>query len=345
MATEWPVGPQSDFTRVKAWEFWPPWLFYAPVAAWIAALTLRHGLTALTAANPGLADGGLVGESKADILRLLPERWTIPWLLIPSAERGRAHALVEARGWAYPLVAKPDVGQRGAGVQRVADEAALLDYLRRAEGAVLLQPWHPGPFEAGVFYARRPDEARGRIFSITDKRFPTLVGDGRATVADLVRRHPRFRFQAPLFLARHAARAHDVLPAGACLPLGDIGNHAQGAMFVDGSDLITPALEARIDAIAREIPGFFVGRFDIRYSDRDAFRRGDDLAIVELNGVTAESTNIYDPSRSLLTAYRTLFAQWALIFAIGGANRARGAQGASLGRVGRLVWEYLRGTN
>jgi hypothetical protein len=42
-----------------------------------------------------------------------------------------------------------------------------------------------------------------------------------------------------------------------------------------------------------------VGRFEAR----------DDLAIVELNGATAESTNIYDPSRSLLAAYRTLFAQ------------------------------------
>jgi hypothetical protein len=45
--------------------------------------------------------------------------------------------------------------------------------------------------------------------------------------------------------------------------------------------------------------------------------RGDDFAIVELNGASSESTNIYDPSRSLFQAYRTLFRQWALVFRIG----------------------------
>ena len=66
-------------------------------------------------------------------------------------------------------------------------------------------------------------------------------------------------------------------------------------MFLDGAELITPAVEARIDEIARQVPGFFIGRFDVRYASLEAFRRGDDLAIVELNGVTSESTNIYDP--------------------------------------------------
>ena len=329
-------------TSAKAWEFWPSWLFYTPVAMYVAALAAHYGLRALPAANPGLEDGGLVGESKADILSKLPERWTIPFLLAP---RGASFVdiaqHVAARGWQYPLIVKPDVGQRGVGVNRVRSEAELERYRCAYDGAVLVQPWHPGPYEAGIFYVRRPDEPRGRIFSITDKRFPFLVGDGVSTLEQLITRHPRFRRQAGVFLNRHAADRRHVVAQGERFVIGDLGNHAQGALFVDGVHFITPALETRVDAIARSIPGFFIGRFDVRYQDVERFKAGLDLAIVELNGVTAESTNIYDPERSLLAAYRTLFAQWGMVFRIGAANLKRGEGGVPLRRIASLVWAHL----
>jgi hypothetical protein len=68
---------------------------------------------------------------------------------------------------------------------------------------------------------------------------------------------------------------------------------------------------------------------------------GTDLAIVELNGATAECTNIYDPERSLLAAYRLLFLQWRLVFAIGAANRRRGLPATSPQRLRRLLHEHL----
>jgi hypothetical protein len=329
-------------TSAKSWEFWPPWLFYAPVAVYVAALAARYGLRALPAANPGLVDGGLVGESKADILSKLPEQWTIPYLLAPAhTPASEVGARVAARGWQYPLVVKPDVGQRGVGVKRVGNASALEVYLRAYRGPVLVQPWHPGPYEAGIYYVRRPHESRGHIFSITDKRFPVLIGDGISTIEQLITRHSRFRRQAAVFLHRHAADRERVIAKGERLAIGEIGNHAQGALFVDGAHLITPALEARIDAIARSVPGFFIGRFDVRYRDAEQFTAGLDLAIVELNGVTAESTNIYDPSRSLMAAYRTLFEQWHMVFRIGAANLERGEGSVSVSRIVSLVWAHL----
>jgi hypothetical protein len=329
-------------TSAKPWEFWPPWLFYAPVGVYVACLAARYGLGALPAANPGLEDGGLVGESKAGILSQLPARWTIPFVLVPAGASSRAVAAqVAARGWRYPLIVKPDVGQRGVGVTRVENDAELASYLRAYHGAVLVQPWHPGPHEAGIFYVRLPHDAHGRIFSITDKRFPFLIGDGVSTVEQLIRRHPRFRRQAAVFLQRRAGERQRVLAQRERLPIGEIGNHAQGAMFVDGAHLITPALEARVDAIARAVPGFFIGRFDVRYTDVERFKAGLDLAIVELNGVTAESTNIYDPAGSLWAAYRTLFAQWHLVFRIGAANVRRGQGRVPLRRIASLAWAHL----
>jgi membrane protein DedA with SNARE-associated domain len=333
--------------RWTRWDFWPAPLFYVPVVLWIALLSIRYrGLAAITTSNPGIPDGGVVSESKFDILQRLPARDTIPSLRLaaagqPAIEASHALEQMQTRGWLFPIILKPDVGQRGIGVRRIASVAGLQDYFAHARGDVLLQPYHEGPFEAGIFYYRFPGEPEGHIFSITDKQFPRLVGDGRSTVAALIRRHPRYRLQAALFLQRHAHVADVVLANGEQFPLAVAGNHAQGTMFRDGEHLRTPALERRIDAIARQYPGFFIGRFDVRYRDVEAFKAGRDIAIVELNGATAESTNIYDPHASLLDAYRTLCRQWSLVFAIGAANRAHGAVATPSRRLLQLVLAHL----
>jgi len=333
--------------RLARWEFWPAWLFYAPVALWVLFLSLRHrGLTTITASNPGIQDGGFVGESKFDILRQLPAPHTIPSARV-TADDDRVHqaiAIMARERWTFPIVLKPDVGQRGVGVRLIRTVDQFVGYLSAARGATLMQPFHDGPYEAGVFYYRFPGERHGCIFSITDKHFPVLVGDGRSTVAELIDAHTRYRLQRTVFLRRHEALADVILTRGERLPLAIAGNHAQGTMFRDGAHLLTPALERRIDEIAGYVPGFFIGRFDIRYRDVEAFKAGRDLAIVELNGATAESTNIYDPDNPLFAAYRTLFRQWSLVFAIGAANRARGAVPTSMGRLLRLVLRHLTTT-
>jgi hypothetical protein len=234
-------------------------------------------------------------------------------------------ALAE-RHWGYPLVLKPDAGQRGAGVKKAHDTVDVEKYLMANPGPVVVQPYHPGPFEAGVFYYRMPGEERGRIFSVTDKVFPVVTGDGRSTIEELIWIHPRFRMQAATFLARHGHEARRVLAPGESLPLALAGNHCQGTQFRDGGHLITPELEAAFDAIAGHFAGFFVGRFDVRYSDPEELTAGRGFAIVELNGVTSESTNLYDPSWPLWRAYRTLFRQWALLFRIGDVNRRHGVR-------------------
>ena len=344
-----PARASSLLTRIqrlRRWEFWPSWLFYAPVACWVVLLALRYrGLTTITTSNPGIPDGGLVGESKFDILDRLPAEYTIPTERFVPGDGpdalGEALSRVERRAWSFPLVVKPDVGQRGAGVRLVRTIGQLTSHLTTAGGALIVQPFHEGPYEAGIFYYRMPGEMHGRVFSVTDKQFPAVVGDGVSTLRQLIASHPRYRFQSRLFLSRHAAQTDRTPAVDERVPLGIAGNHAQGAVFRDGAHLLTPELEARIDGIARHYPGFFIGRFDVRYRDVTAFMAGRDLAIVELNGATAESTDIYDPDRSLLSAYRVLFRQWSLVFAIGAANRRDGAVPTPMRRLVRLVWGHL----
>lgn len=339
----WPAARDrvvAALVRRARWEFWPAWLLYAPVVLWVLALAIRYrGFDVVAAANPGIANGGLAGESKFDIQRRLPAEWAIPAVrLVPGPARQRAGALDEAmaaRGWRFPVALKPDVGQRGDGVRRIVDRAQAMHYLATVAEAVMAQPWSDTPFEAGLYYARTPGADRGRLLSITDKRFAEVVGDGISTLEQLIRRHPRCRLQAATFLARHAASRATVPPRGERVQLGVVGNHKQGTLFLDGRRLWTEALEQRVDAIARSIPGFFIGRFDVRYRDVEQLRAGKGLEIVELNGVGAEPTHIYDPHGSLLGAWRALFRHWSMVFAVGAANRRSGAPTCASGR---LVW-------
>lgn len=338
----------ASVSRLWRWEFWPPWLFYLPLLPWIGWLALRHrGLTTATAANPGISPhGGVVGESKFEILSKLPQDCIVPSELIPPAESAprtsRLLQVMAARGWNFPLILKPDAGQRGAGVRLVRDAETAGRCIAAHPWALLAQVYHPGPFEAGVFYYRMPGEQRGRVFSITDKQFPFLIGDGTSTVESLVWRHPRLRMQARTFIARMNGQADAVLPLHERLPLTIAGNHCQGTLFRDGAGLLTPELEAAIDAIARQLDGFYFGRFDVRFADPGEFRAGRGFAIIELNGVTSESTNVYDPQWPLLRAYRVLFKQWAILFAIGARNRQRGHRPSSLRSVLSDARAYYR---
>jgi membrane protein DedA with SNARE-associated domain len=338
----------AQVSKLWRWEFWPAWVFYLPmVPGWLYLAARYRNFTVWTAANPGIPAGGVVGESKSDILSRLPEEWIIPTLLILAGDHGGRVRLVRdaiaERGWVFPLVLKPDAGQRGAGVKKAHDDVEVEKYLLANPAAVIVQPFHPGPFEAGVFYYRMPGAERGHIFSVTDKVFPVVTGDGRSTLESLIWGHPRFRMQAATFLARHAADADRVLADGETLSLALAGNHCQGTLFRDGGHLITPELEAAFDAIATRFDGFFVGRFDVRYADPEEFKAGRGFAVVELNGVTSESTNLYDPSWSLGRAYRTLFRQWSLLFRIGHANRLLGHSPVTLRELAALLRGYYRG--
>jgi len=322
----------ARIARWRRWEFWPAWMFYPPVAIYYFWLAIKYrGVMLPTAANPGIFSGGMIGESKIATLKELsamsPGFTAEAGLVTGKTFEDRVRSLEEIRtqhGLDFPFILKPDVGQRGVGVKLIRTQEQAENYLRQTSAPLVAQHYAPGPFEAGIFYYRFPHEPRGRIFAITEKIFPIITGDGKSTITELVWRDPRARFMAEKYLQRFGARQNEVLPAGETLKLVEAGNHAQGCIFHDGSCLNSTALENRIDEISQKLNGFFIGRYDIRYSSEKDLQAGKNFQIIELNGAASEATNIYDARNSLWTAYRTLFRQWDLVFAIGAANRQRG---------------------
>jgi membrane protein DedA with SNARE-associated domain len=330
------------FRRLTLWEFWPAWLFQFPVVLHGLWLGLRHRhLTLFTAANPGIPSGGFVEESKSDILRGLAGAPVARFRVVdlptdPDRRLARLETAMREAGLGFPVVLKPDVGERGRGVAVVRSGAELARYLEKSAGRVLLQQYIPGE-EFGVFYVRHPEEERGRIISITGKRFPVVVGDGRRRLEELILADDRAVCMAPYYLQANLERLDEVPAPAERVQLVEIGNHCRGTVFLDAREHRTAELEAAIEALARTFQGFYFGRFDLRVPSVEQFRAGLELTILELNGVTSEATHIYAPGASLLAAYRTLFEQWRLAFAIGAANVALGASATGLGALVRLL--------
>lgn len=310
-----------SWRKWQSFEFWPAWLFYLPIVPYYAYLSLRGGSLLLPFyANPGVLNGGLIGESKWDFLQHLSadDPGTLPTAPIVAGlsleERERRF-----QNFSYPFILKPDIGQRGYGVRVIRNQAERDAYLLGNEGKTLLaQTKSQYQREAGVFYYRHPGEETGHIFSITDKLFPFLTGNGLDALGTLILKDPRARIIAAVYFSRHSARLSEVIPAGEQFLLSECGNHCQGAIFKNGAALITPELSARIDEIAKQIPDFYFGRVDLRYRDQESFRRGEHFEVIEVNGAGAEATHIWDPTTTLPEAYRTLFEQWKILFTIGG---------------------------
>lgn len=330
--------------RKVRWEFWPPWVAYLPLIPYFVYLSIRHrSLTLFTAANPGIPTGGFLGESKSDILANLSraggavaEYSLICGDLEPRARYRAARQFMKTHGLTFPVVLKPDVGERGAGVAVIRSQQEMQAYMALATGETIIQEYVGGA-EFGIFYYRFPNESKGQILSITEKRFPTVDGDGESTLEELILRDPRAVCMTAAYMRQSRCPMDYVPAAGESVRLVELGSHCRGAVFLDAGACRTNALEDAIDRIGQAHPGFYFGRFDIRTPSLEALQQGHSLKVIELNGVAAEPTHIYDPAVSLCEAYRVLFEQWRLAFEIGAMNRVSGAMPMRLGALLRVV--------
>ncbi|NNF03957.1 MAG: alpha/beta fold hydrolase, partial [Rhodothermales bacterium] len=127
-------GMLSRWRRIRHWEFWPPWAFYPPVVAYMLWLAVKQrSLTVFTAANPGIETGGFIGESKIRILEMAADASddVARFMAVPpygtdenpGVRTAAALAWMNEEKLSFPVVLKPDVGERGDGVL-VAEDAA-----------------------------------------------------------------------------------------------------------------------------------------------------------------------------------------------------------------------------
>lgn len=340
-----PAPPMPTQEGRGALERMPKWLICVPLVLQWLWLGLRHrSMTLPSAANPAITCGGLVGEGKLEYFRgmgpVARAATATSCGVVNEAglDAESLHATLQAAGLSFPVIAKPDLGLCGHGVRRIDAMPELLGYLSRFPRGetVVLQEYLPQHSEAGIFYARDPDSGQGMVIGLALRAFAQVTGDGVRTVAQLVAADPRAR--RTVACARHECTFDPaaVPAAGATVRLATVGSTRVGGLYRDGRDCITPQLVAAIDAIARDMPQFHFGRFDVRFDTLAGLRAGSGLRIMEVNGAGSEAIEAWDPGTGLVDGLRTIFRKQALLFAIGAARRREGVRPVALLELARL---------
>ncbi len=302
--------------RLLNWEYWPAKIANLPVIAfWLYFSAKARHLFFFSAANPAIETGGILGESKINILNQLPAELK-PRTLFLAAGTPPESVLqaMKNQNLSFPVILKPNVGERGRGVEKISDQQALEAYLRLRQVDLLVQAFVEGPEEFSVLYHRFPGEQTGRISSLCHKVPLHVVGDGNRTVEALVMDSPRARFQ---WKAHSSEWPLNRVPlAGETVLLCPIGNHARGAKFLNANEHIDEQLVRVFDKISQGLHGIYVARFDLKAGSLESLKAGEGISIVEINGVGGEPAHIYDPGYPVRMAYRDLFQHWRTIYEV-----------------------------
>ncbi|WP_339667879.1 D-alanine--D-alanine ligase [Dasania marina] len=337
-------GPMESIRpRVTSFfEFWPTWLMYLPVAVMWLLLALRYrSLTLPLIANPRIHLAGMVGSSKTEVLAQAQGVCAdaiLPWVLLirsqDSIDTQVSQILADAKlkGISFPLVCKPDLGCRGAGVKLVHDPQSLAEIINQypVGAGLIIQKLSSFENEVGIFFVRDPRAENGRIVSLTFKERPTMVGDGVSTLEQLVMKNPRASQLYPLYASRNKEHWHVILAKDQRHSLLFSASHCRGAVFTDGREHISPELEQTLNHIMRELPGFHYGRLDVKYNNLAELKAGASLQIVEINGASAEAIHIWDKDTRFLNAIGTLLWQYRTLFRLGNTIRKRGIKTPTL---------------
>tara|TARA_R110001599_G_scaffold8439_2_gene40903 strand:- start:14969 stop:15970 length:1002 start_codon:yes stop_codon:yes gene_type:complete len=297
-------------------------MFYIPNIpfAFFHAIKAKN-LVFYTAVNPSIENSGIGTESKYKTMQLIPEKYS-PITVFHKADSSIIETIkkVNECSISYPLIAKPDIGFRGLLVKKIRTEKELKKYLEKYPIDILIQEFLTEKKECGIFYLRFPGNQTGKITSITLKDFPFVIGDGKRTIKELILSDKRAKHYIDIIKCDNAISLKNILNKGEKLQLSYVGNHSKGTQFINGNHLISKKLEETITTLNKQIDGWFYGRIDLKYNAFEDLENGN-FKILELNGILAEPTHIYDASKTnYLQALKEMRVHWKQLYKIARIN-------------------------
>lgn len=271
-----------------------------------------------SAVNPAIETGGLWGESKFKILRRMPDTHVPPTILVKKGTDFQTVVLrmQEVGLDSFPVIAKPDVGERGLLVTKIRSETELQDFMARYPIDFLIQGFVALPLELAVLCHRLPGSQQATVTSICIKEMLKVTGDGQSTIRQLMQASDRASLQLARFQAENPALLNQVLPAGQTLELEPIGNHCRGTMFLNGNSHIDEQLTQAFASVLAQMGDIHYGRFDMKCQSIEHLRNTGEFKAVEFNGIGGEPAHIYDPSYPVWKKYRDIYRHWKVIYRI-----------------------------
>ncbi len=311
------------------WEYWPIWAANLPLGMLMLWYALRaRRLFFFSAVNPAIETGGMWGESKFNILRRMPESHVPPTIFVKQGTDFQQiiKRMRDVGLHVWPVIAKPDVGERGLLVTKIKDEAQLRDYLSKKPIDILIQGFVELPLELAVLCHRMPDSRKATVTSICIKETLKVTGNGQSTIRQLMGQSERASLQLARFEVEQPELLAQVPAPDHTLELEPIGNHCRGTMFLNGNQYIDPALTQAFESVLLEMNGIHYGRFDMKCQSIEHLRSTGEFKAVEFNGIGAEPAHIYDPQYPVWKKYRDIYQHWKVIYQIYKIQAANGVE-------------------
>ena len=330
------------FAKIFQYEYWTWWVFYLPMLPyWVYWVIKTRSWAYFSAVNPAIELGGFFGESKKDILDKIDKTYLPNYFLVENTSFEELLTQLSLADISFPLIAKPNVGERGEQVSKILTIKELHTYHHQQQGAYIIQEFIDFDVELGVLYVRMPHESKGKVTSITAKKFLSVRGNGKNTIRELMQKEVRSFLQIKRLESILGEKINLVPAENEDILLEPIGNHCRGTTFLNYNYLISKQINDIFDEITAHIEGFYYGRFDLKVKSLEDFQKGKHIRILELNGVSSEPGHIYDPSYSLWKAYRDLAFHWSLIGKIALQNIKNGIEPASLAVVIKTFYGHF----
>lgn len=324
------------------YEYWPVWVMYFPAFFYWLYLSIRaKSLTYMVTANPGLENGGAFGTSKGHLLSKIDEAYKARTMLvnISTTYSDFLEQFINSH-FLFPIICKPDEGERGYRVSKVFSFDELENYFKSSPANFIIQEFISLPEEYGVLFYRYPSGKVG-ITSFTTKNFLRVTGNGLLTVQQLMEKSTRAKMQIERLLQERPKLLKYIPNDGEEILVEPIGNHCKGTQFINVNHLITEQLIETFDKITKPIDGFYYGRFDLKVSSLEDLYQGKNIKVVELNGTNSEPTHIYSPEMNIFKAYKAIFQNMKFVFEIAMENKSKGIKSPSVFLIAKKVNQYF----
>jgi ATP-grasp domain len=294
------------FVKLFHFEYWPWKWFYVPLLPYYAYLAYKNNSKVFPShVNLGLPFGGFFNENKETMLADIDSQY-LPKTIVFKQQNIEDFKKIDF----YPIVAKPLHAQRGTNVSVLQNINELENYSNALNAEFLVQEFISFDIELAVLYSKMPGDKCGLVSSVIQKEFLCVYGNGTQNVWELLQKNARAMLVGQ-DLKKNVKLDLRYVPAHSeKLIIEPIGNHCRGTIFRNRADLDFKKIALVCDKILENFKGFHYGRFDLKVKSIEDLYEGQQIRILELNGVNADPAHVFDPQYSLYKAYRDIAWHW-----------------------------------
>lgn len=305
---------------------WPFVVIYAPLSIlWAYYAIKAKAFWYFSNVNPTLEFAGFEGEGKREMYDQLPKQYyPETHYITANIDFKKVQIQVANSNLTYPFIAKPDVGMHGILVRKIHNMEDLKRYHQNVPVNYLIQQYVDLPMEFSVFHIRYPDQLKGQVTGFILKEYLQAFGDGKLTLLELIRLHPKAKYREDEMRHLHKDKLELILSEGEKFDLSFTGNHNRGAKFINLHKEIDEKLCNVFDSISVSAGHFYYGRYDLKCTSIDDLKAGKNISILEFNGTGAEPNHIYDCGMSYFNALKVIATHWKHMYQIGRINYKKG---------------------